>query len=92
MKQIILEQFSIDEFKLFIEEIVRSEFSKIKLITPPQTEEYLLTRKEVSKLLKISYVTIAEWTKCGKLTAYVLGKNRIRFKKDEVLSFLSNKK
>ncbi|MEN9919808.1 MAG: hypothetical protein RL662_2244 [Bacteroidota bacterium] len=44
--------------------------------------EYL-TRKETAALLKISLVTLHNWTTQGRLTAYRIG-TRVRYKADEV--------
>jgi len=44
--------------------------------------EYL-TRKETATLLKISLVTLHDWTKQGRLTSYCIG-TRVRYKADEV--------
>ena len=54
-----------------------------------ETKEYI-TRKEAAKLLKVSLVTISEWSKPnnGTLKPYRIG-SRIRFKKKEVLEALT---
>lgn len=48
----------------------------------------LLTRKDVSKMLQVSLVTLNEWTKHGILPAYRIN-TRIRYKENEVLSALN---
>lgn len=52
-----------------------------------KNEEVLLRREEVQKILKVSLVTIWNWTKIGLLKSYRLG-NRIYYKKHEVLDSL----
>lgn len=47
-----------------------------------QSEVYL-TRKEVSKILKVSTVTLSDWDKKGITQPYRLG-NLIRYKKSEL--------
>ncbi len=51
------------------------------------TEQYpqnkLLTRKEVSDYLKISIMTVHNWTRNGILTAYRIG-NKLRYKQSEI--------
>jgi len=42
-----------------------------------------LTREETAKLLKVSLVTLHDWTKRKILIAYRIG-NKVRYKKDEV--------
>lgn len=48
----------------------------------PDKEEYL-TRKETAALLKISMVSLYNWTNQGRLTAYRIG-TRVRYKAEEV--------
>ena len=49
----------------------------------PKDPTEWLTRKEVAEMLKISLVTLNEWTKKGVLTSYRIG-NRVRYKSHEV--------
>ena len=58
----------------------------------PKRVGHLLKIPEVAKILKISLPTLHEWVNEGKLTAYVIGKNRIRFKRDEILQYTSIQK
>ena len=92
MAKITLEQLSSDELRTLISEVIKSELEKIDFNTEPNDASYLLTRKEVAKILKISLPTLHEWVNDGKLTAYVIGKNRIRFKRDEILQYTSIQK
>jgi excisionase family DNA binding protein len=50
-----------------------------------------MTIKEVAIYLRISTVTVWEWTKSGKLKAYRLS-NRKYYKRDEVKEVLKNAK
>lgn len=49
----------------------------------PKEEETILKRKDVSKLLGVSLVTISKWMKTGKLPYHRIN-SRIFFKKSEV--------
>ena len=49
----------------------------------------LLTREETAELLTISLTTLNNWTKDKKLKAYGI-KNRVYYKKSEVLSALTH--
>ena len=50
----------------------------------------LLTRREVVNMLKISLVTLHDWTNKGVLKAYKVG-NRVYYKADEVRASLVQK-
>lgn len=50
---------------------------------PPKEEETILKRKDVSKMLGVSLVTIAKWMNTGKLPYHRIN-SRIFFKKSEV--------
>ena len=93
MKKLILEQFTSDEFKELLSDVIKSELSQLKLETPLSNEDnYLLTRKEVAKLLRISLPTLHDWTNKDIIQSYSLGLNRRRYKRDEVLAMLNAKK
>lgn len=58
------------------------------IVAPPQntTEqaEYL-TKNQVAELLKVSNVTVWQWSRKGILTSYRIG-NKVRFLKSEVMT------
>lgn len=54
-----------------------------------EAAEYI-TRTEVSRMLKVSIVTVSDWTKKGILTAYKCGK-RVYFKPSEIEAALIKK-
>ena len=54
----------------------------------PKEEEELLTRNEVSDMLRISLPTLYNYTKLRILKSYRLG-SRVLYKKSEVLSFIN---
>lgn len=85
MENIILSQYTPQDFKTIIGEIVRDELQKIRPAEPQQTNangEYL-TRKEVCDLLKISLSTLHYYSKDGTLQSYRIG-GRILYKSAEV--------
>ncbi len=51
-------------------------------ISKQETPDYI-TRVEVSRMLRISLVTVHDWTRKGLLQAYKLG-NRVYYKRAEV--------
>jgi excisionase family DNA binding protein len=50
----------------------------------------LLTRKEVSQKLRVSYPTLAKWREKNILPACILG-TRIRYKQSDIDSLLNSK-
>ena len=53
-------------------------------------EAGLITRAEVSAMLKVTLVTVNDWVNKGVLTAYKCG-NRVYFKREEVEAALIRK-
>ena len=85
MNAILLESISREELKSLISDAVKNELS----IQPKGKEQNdLLTRKEVRELLKISFPTLHEFTKTGKIKAYRLG-GRVFYKKQEIVDSLT---
>ncbi|MDD4938136.1 MAG: helix-turn-helix domain-containing protein [Candidatus Shapirobacteria bacterium] len=54
------------------------------------TNEQYYSIEEVSKTLKVAYLTVYRWIQNGKLTAIKAGK-QYRIKKEELDIFLKNK-
>lgn len=77
---------SIEELKEIIKESVENALSDKE---KPKVAEELIKRKDVSKLLKISLVTLNEWMRHGKIPYYRIS-SRIFFKKSEVLDSLKS--
>jgi excisionase family DNA binding protein len=96
-----MSQFTIiepEQLKVLIEETIRPLFMEVKgilsanpsanhpnLSEPSSGKEDLITRKEACKLLHISHVTLAAWSKKGILPFYRMNR-RVYFKKSEILS------
>ena len=60
-----------------IKELIEKELQKIR------TQTTYLTRKEVSKMLKVDLSTIHNWTKQNILTSYGIG-GRVYYKLEDV--------
>ena len=82
MKNIMIENASIEELVSEIEEIVRQVIEACEL-TAQNDSEQVLTRKETSELLQVSLVTLNKWNKLGVLPAYSVG-TRVYYKWTDV--------
>jgi len=82
-KPILLFPYSFEEITGIIQNSVDEAFQKYKpqASTPPS--EKLLTRKETSDKLKISLVTLNDWTKRGLIQSYIIG-GRVLYKDSEI--------
>lgn len=71
---------------------VKKEFKDLKQSYQPKEPEDFLTRLEVAKLLKISLVTVHQWSNTGILKRYKVGR-RTYFSRKEIneTMFNSNK-
>lgn len=78
-----------DEFRESILTDVRAELKALTQNFQPITPPEYLTRQEVSKILKVSLVTLSDWNKKGILKPYRLG-NLIRYKRAEIDQALIN--
>jgi len=85
-KVIEIQEITFDELTEIVSEKLFHKF-KVYKEGLDKKEEVLLRRVEVSRLLKVSLVTIWNWSKIGILKSYRLG-NRIYYKKQEVIDSL----
>ncbi len=53
-----------------------------------QQPDEFLTRAEIAKMLKITLVTVSDWTKKGTIQAYKIG-GRVLYKKHEILNTIT---
>ncbi|MCO7355911.1 helix-turn-helix domain-containing protein, partial [Riemerella anatipestifer] len=68
-----------------IKAIATAVKNELQAPEPQPVESHdLMNKKEVAKMLRVSLMTINNWTKQGLLTSYRIG-NRVMYKKDEVL-------
>lgn len=68
---------------------VRKEFQDLKTHFQPKEPEEFLTRNETAKLLKISLVTVHEWTNKGIIKPLKIG-NRTYYSRKEITETLLN--
>lgn len=84
-QNILLSPITLDELETRLVARFKSEFLSTAPAPAKETQEDLLTVKQVSKLLGVSLVTIHKWKKDGKLKFHRFG-TRIRFQKSEILN------
>jgi hypothetical protein len=82
MKQIHINEISIDELLIRLSELIDAKRSQTILINSDKQNHYL-TRIEVSKILKISLPSLTAYTKQGWLQSYKIG-NRVLYKPEEI--------
>ena len=77
-----------EKFKDQIVSAISKRLDALEEKFPPQQSEWI-TRKQASTMLRVSLVTIHEWSKKGILKPYRIG-NRVRFKLHEIEETLNN--
>jgi hypothetical protein len=80
--QIFLNGITIEQLAEALKPLLQS------LRSEQQTENVLLTREEVCKLLTINKTSLWKHTKSGRLKSYGIG-NRVFYKKNEVLDSIT---
>ena len=91
MENVILTTYTPEQLTGIINEAVKEAVQMLQEGTKKQESEILLTRKEASELLKISLVTLNDWSKRGLLKSYIIG-GRVLYKRKEVESALGEVK
>lgn len=91
MDKIQFFQLSLQELQTIIRQAVATELKVVNMKTPTPKEQLdeILTRDEVSKLLKVSMTTLFHWNNQEILTNYKVG-NRVYYKKSDVMGKLNN--
>ena len=81
-----------NDFKRWVKEAVKECFKESSQAgqTIKQNEDFLLNRKEISKLRRISLVTLTNWIKRGLPCHKQRG--RVYFMKSEVLDYIRENK
>jgi len=82
-KTILIQEITADELSDIISDKLLLKIEKYILNHAAKQNEELLTRKELSKYLKVSLSTINNWSKFGVLQPYRIG-NQVRYKKSEI--------
>ncbi len=87
MATLYLEGISISEIENLIRTVVEEVITKEQSISEQKklpSESNYLSRKETSKLLKVSLVTLNNWANTGVLTPFRVGNKRILYKREDV--------
>ncbi|NVN94886.1 MAG: helix-turn-helix domain-containing protein [Bacteroidetes bacterium] len=91
MHNIILQGISFDELKGQLREIVNECFNNQNPHKQQEIDTEYLSRSQVAKTLKVSLVTLNEWTKKGIIKAYRIG-NRVLYLKTDIQNSLTEVK
>lgn len=82
MENVILTTHTTEELTGLISQAVREAIKALPTPSAPQSEK-LLSRKETAEKLKISLVTLNDWTKRGLIQSYLIG-SRVLYKDSEI--------
>lgn len=83
MNDILLSSIPYSQLQTLISSTVQQAVQQATAHLQPTTNEEFLTRKQTSNIIGVSLVTLAEWTKEGKIKGYRIG-SRIRYKRSEI--------
>ncbi len=82
MEQVLIHSLTAQEFRAMIGTEIREALKELP--TNSQVErEILLTRKETAVKLKVSLVTLNDWTRRGMVQSYTIG-GRVLYKAGEL--------
>jgi hypothetical protein len=87
MENLILSTHTTEELTGLISQAVREAVKNLQLTSPTAQSEILLTRIETADKLKISLVTLSDWSKRGLIQSYLIG-GRVLYKENEILASL----
>ncbi|MGY6522425.1 MAG: helix-turn-helix domain-containing protein [Mongoliitalea sp.] len=88
MQNVILSTYTPEELTGMINNAIKEAVKDIKPQESAPTSEKLLTRKETADKLKISLVTLNDWTKRGLIQSYIIG-GRVLYKEKEIEASLN---
>jgi hypothetical protein len=91
MQNVILSTYSPEELTGIINTAVKEAVKSIQTAPKEKLKETLLSRKETAEKLKISLVTLNDWTKRGLITSYIIG-GRVLYKETEIEKSLNQVK
>lgn len=83
MEQVLLTQLSVKELQEHIAEAVKEVLAGLRPQEVRTEPDQLLTRKEAAVYLRISLVTLNEYTQRGLVPAYRLG-SRVLYRRSEL--------
>jgi len=87
---IIIQGITVDDFFNRLERTIKAVLDEQQIKEVPKQAK-LLTRKELSELLRVSLPTLHIWTKLGLVQSYKIG-NRVYYKSTEIDEALSERK
>lgn len=90
-KSVQLIQMNISEFTEIISNCVKAELQKINnlfQLNPKVEPDELLSRKQASELLGVSYTTLFHWNNDKTLPAQKMG-NKVYYQKSSIMNKLS---
>lgn len=88
MEKLIFSTYTPEQLTGIINNAIKEIVKDIKFYGPAPTSEKLLTRKETADKLKISLVTLNDWTKRGLIQSYIIG-GRVLYKEKEIEASLN---
>jgi excisionase family DNA binding protein len=83
MEQVLLTQLSVKELQEHLSETVKEVLTAMRQQEVRTGPDELFTRKEAAKYLRLSLVTLNEYTQRGLVPAYRLGA-RVLYRRSEV--------
>lgn len=83
MAALILEGLTLADLETLIRQAVKEELQQQAAPASASPDISYLTRRVTAELLRISLVTLSQWTDDGKINAYKIGR-RVLFRADEV--------
>lgn len=83
MNNLILTTHTIEELTELISQTVKEAIKNTLPFTSIPQSEKLLTRRETAEKLKISLVTLNDWSKRGIIQSYLIG-GRVLYKDSEI--------
>lgn len=82
MEQVVLTQVPIADLQGYIAHAVKEQFNAIRSAEQAPDPDTRLTRKEAARYLRLSLVTLHEYTGRGIVTAYRVGARVLYLKSD----------
>ncbi|AEL26099.1 helix-turn-helix domain-containing protein [Cyclobacterium marinum] len=83
MDKLILSTYTSEELSEIIHKAIKEVVKDMEPQISKQLNETLLTRREMADKLKISLVTLNDWTKRGIIQSYLIG-GRVLYKEREI--------
>jgi hypothetical protein len=91
MESFLMSTIPLNELITVIAETVKIEFERQQNLSTPQPDNDYISRKVAAQILGISLPTLNDWSKRNLIPSYRIA-SRIRYKKEEVLSSVSQRK